>query len=151
MYLGVFFFFSLNNQQNHHHHHHHHHFHSSVKGTGMRGGRRTGRAGEKRGQRGRTLQGVYGWLSTSHTLGGCWQWWCRSRRQTPPECFLYPWRRSCDSRFPYLESDSCSRTVLGYKLLHPHRCWVLEKDKRQFFYNCMKMYTRVGCQELKYH
>lgn len=132
MYLVAFFFlFSLNNQQNHHHHHHHHHFHSSVKGTGTRREEEGRKGGREEGTKREDITGCVGVLSTSHTLGGCWRWWCRSRRQTPPGCFLYPWRRSCDSRFPYLESDSCSRTVLGCKLLHPHRCWVLERARRE--------------------
>lgn len=112
MYLVAFFFLFLNN-------HHRQHFHSSVRGRGMKGEG----DGRKEGTRGRALQGA---LSTSHTLGGCWRWWCRSRRQTPPGCFLYLWRRSSDSRFPYSESGSCSQTVLGCKRLRPRRCWVLE-------------------------
>lgn len=147
MYLVAFFFlFSLNNTRHHHQrHHHHHHFHSNVKGTGAgRGEEDRGR--EKRGQRGEGITRCVGMLSTSHTLGGCWRLWCRSRRQTPPGCFLYPWRRSCDSRFPYLESDSCSRTVLGCKLLRRHRYWVLEIDGERHTW-----YSSHTIELLKWH
>lgn len=136
MYLVAFFFlfFSLNNQQNRHHRHHHHHFHSSVKGKGMLrgGGLGWGSWEGRRKDRGVRRRGEGGWgagmLSTSHTLGGCWRWWCRWRRRTPPGYFLCLWRRSCDSRFLYSGSGSCSQTVLGCKPLRPRRYWVLQGE-----------------------